>query len=65
MKVKMKVRKSSAKRFRVTKNGKIMRDSANRNHKNSHKSASQKRRLDLKEAVDKSDKTRIERTLGI
>ncbi len=65
MKSKMKTRKSAAKRFHVTGSGKIMRESAKRNHKNYHKSASQKRRLDLKKALSKPDTKRARRTLGI
>jgi large subunit ribosomal protein L35 len=61
----MKIRKSAVKRFRVTVGGKIMRASANRNHKNSHKSASQERRLDLVKGVSKPDFRRTRRALGI
>jgi large subunit ribosomal protein L35 len=65
MKSKMKVRKSAAKRYHVTGSDKIMRESAKRNHKNYHKSAAQKRRLDVSKEVSKSDKKRARRTLGI
>lgn len=65
MKSKMKVRKSAAKRYHVTGSGKITIDAANRNHKNYHKSASQKRRLDLGKVISKTDEKRAKRALGI
>ncbi len=65
MKSKMKTNKSVAKRFRVTKNGKILHESANRSHKNYHKSASRKRRLDVGSELQQSDKRRIKKALGI
>lgn len=65
MKLKMKTNKSVAKRFRATKNGKLMHESANRSHKNYHKSSSRKRRLDVGSALSHADKKRIKRALGI
>lgn len=41
---KIKIRKSAAKRFKVTKNGKIMFGHQNAGHLKMHKSAKQKRR---------------------
>ncbi len=65
MKIKMKTSKSVSKRFRVTKNGKLMHESANRSHKNYHKSSSRKRRLDIGSNISSADKKRIKRALGI
>jgi large subunit ribosomal protein L35 len=65
MKNKMKTSKSVAKRFRVTKNGKILHACANRSHKNYHKSGSRKRRLDVGSELQSADKKRIRRALGI
>ncbi len=65
MKNKVKTNKSVAKRFRVTKNGKILHACANRSHKNYHKSGSRKRRLDVGSQLQSGDKRRIRRALGI
>lgn len=65
VKSKMKVKSSISKRFRVTKNGKIMRTSANRSHKNYHKSSSQKRRLDVNGTVCDADYKRTKKALGL
>ncbi len=65
MRLKMKTNRSVAKRFRVTRNGKLVYQSANRNHKNYHKSSSRKRRLNIGSNVSSADKPRIKRALGI
>ncbi|MCX7654676.1 MAG: 50S ribosomal protein L35 [Fervidobacterium sp.] len=61
---KMKTSKTAAKRFRVTKNGKIMRRHANAWHKTGKKRRSTLRALRLEDVVSKSDEARILRLLG-
>ncbi len=57
---KMKTHKGAKKRFRKTKNGKIMRNQANRSHLLRKKSPKRKRRLKKVEKVHKSNKRHIE-----
>ena len=62
---KMKSHKGAAKRFRVTRNGKVMRRRANLNHMLGKKTSRRKRNLDAPTAVvAESDKKRIRRMLG-
>ncbi|MEN3042788.1 MAG: 50S ribosomal protein L35 [Fervidobacterium sp.] len=61
---KMKTSKTAAKRFRVTKNGKIMRRHANAWHKTGKKRRSTLRALRLEDVVSKSDEARILSLLG-
>ncbi|MFN3692310.1 MAG: 50S ribosomal protein L35 [Fervidobacterium sp.] len=63
-KKKMKTSKTAAKRFRVTKNGKIMRRHANAWHKTGKKRRSTMRALRLEDVVASPDKPRILRLLG-
>jgi len=63
-KQKMKTSKTAAKRFKVTKNGKIMRRHANAWHKCGDKRRSTMRALRLEDVVADSDKPRILRLLG-
>jgi large subunit ribosomal protein L35 len=63
-KKKMKVSKTAAKRFKVTKNGKIMRRHANAWHKTGKKRRSTLRSLRLEDVVSQADKQRILRLLG-
>ncbi|SHH50597.1 50S ribosomal protein L35 [Thermosipho atlanticus] len=61
---KMKTHKSAAKRFSVTKNGKIMRRRAYAWHKTGKKRRSTLRKLRLEVEVKPADKKRILRMLG-
>lgn len=62
---KMKSHKGAAKRFRVTRNGKVLRRRAGLNHMLGKKSSKRKRNLDAPTAVvSESDKMRIRRMLG-
>lgn len=61
---KMKVSKTAAKRFKITKNGKIMRRHANAWHKTGKKRRSTLRALRLEDVVAKPDRKRILRLLG-
>lgn len=63
-KKKMKTSKTAAKRFKVTKNGKIMRRHANAWHKTGKKRRSTMRALRLEDVVASSDQPRILRLLG-
>ncbi|MFN6991950.1 MAG: 50S ribosomal protein L35 [Fervidobacterium sp.] len=63
-KKKMKTSKTAAKRFRLTRNGKIMRRHANAWHKTGKKRRSTLRALRLEDVVASSDKPRILRLLG-
>ena len=62
---KMKTHSGSAKRFRVTATGKVMRRSANKNHLLEHKSSRRKRRLADESVISPADTRRIKRLLGI
>jgi large subunit ribosomal protein L35 len=62
---KMKTHKGTAARFRITKNGKIVRRHAKLNHILSKKSPAQKRRLGHSDLVADSDKRGIKRMLGV
>ena len=62
---KLKTRKGFAKRFRVTKNGKIMRASAWKSHLLEHKSKKRKRNYENKQPVAKADRKEVRRALGI
>lgn len=61
---KMKVSKTAAKRFRVTRNGKIMRRHACAWHKTGKKRRSTLRALRIEDVVADSDKKRVLRLLG-
>ncbi|ABR30785.1 ribosomal protein L35 [Thermosipho melanesiensis BI429] len=61
---KMKTHKSAAKRFRVTKNGKIIRRHAYAWHKTGKKRRSTLRKLKLETEVSAVDKDRVLRLLG-
>lgn len=64
-KMKMKTRKSVAKRFKITATGKIIRRSSNNAHAYSKKSGSQQRRLDLPKEVKGRFAKYIRNLLGI
>jgi large subunit ribosomal protein L35 len=61
---KMKTHTGTAKRFRVTGSGKIMRRRANRAHYNEHKSSRVTRRLANEIPVAPADVREIKRLLG-
>ncbi len=54
----------ASKRFRVTRNGKVMRRQANRNHLLEHKSSKRTRRLYGDVALKTADAKRIRRMMG-
>lgn len=60
---KMKTHKASAKRFRVTGTGKIVRRKAFRKHLLVHKSGSRLRRISGNDVVSDTDLARIEHAL--
>jgi large subunit ribosomal protein L35 len=60
---KMKTHKSSAKRFKVTANGKIMREQGFRGHLNVKKSSRRKRRLDPMVVVHPANLNKLSLTL--
>jgi large subunit ribosomal protein L35 len=61
---KNKTHSGSAKRFRVSGSGKIMRLQANRNHLLEHKPTKRTRRVDGMVAMSSADTKRIRRLLG-
>lgn len=61
---KMKTKRGAAKRFRITRNGKIVRRKANHSHILTKKSRKRKRRLRDGDVVAAPDKKRIKRMLG-
>jgi large subunit ribosomal protein L35 len=62
---KMKSHSGTAKRFKVSGSGKILRQKAGRRHLLEHKSSKVTRRLDGVAVVSKADTPRIKRLLGI
>ncbi|MDY6915299.1 MAG: 50S ribosomal protein L35 [Candidatus Cloacimonadota bacterium] len=62
---KLKTRRAAAKRFKVTGKGKIKRSHAFAKHILTKKSAKRKRDLRQSTTVDKADKPRIKRMLGV
>jgi large subunit ribosomal protein L35 len=62
---KMKTHRGAAKRFKITRNGKIRRRRANANHFLGKKPSNRKRRLSGSDAViSDSDEQRVRRMLG-
>lgn len=61
---KMKTHKGTAKRFRVTGSGKLMRKKAGASHFQAKKSSSRKRRLKLMAVIKPVDSNRIKAVLG-
>ena len=61
---KMKTHSGTAKRFRLTGTGKVMRRRANRNHLLEHKSSRVTRRLKAEQAVATNDVREIKKLLG-
>ena len=62
---KLKTNKSAAKRFRVTKNGKVKRHRAGKRHLLSGKTAKRKRQLRHPAVTDSADTPRIKKLLGL
>jgi large subunit ribosomal protein L35 len=62
---KMKTHRGAARRFAVTKNGKLRRRHARLNHILEKKSPAQKRRLGREAAVAAGDRRSVRRMLGI
>jgi len=60
---KMKTHRASAKRYKVTSTGKLLRNQANRSHINTKKSSARKRRLDRIVAVSAGDAIKIAKSL--
>lgn len=60
---KLKTRKAIAKRFRISKKGKILRSRAFRSHKRTKKSSKRKRFLRGKDLVSIADKKKIRRQM--
>jgi large subunit ribosomal protein L35 len=62
---KMKPHKGAKKRFRVTRNGKVVAASAFTGHMRASKSSRRKRRLRGVSAISKPDARRVKRLLGL
>ncbi|MDG3012115.1 50S ribosomal protein L35 [Rhodococcus sp. D2-41] len=62
---KSKTHSGTAKRFKVSGSGKVLRQKAGRRHLLEHKSSRVTRRLDGKAVVSEQDAPRIKRLLGI
>jgi large subunit ribosomal protein L35 len=62
---KQKTNKSVAKRFKVTKSGKVKRGKPGRRHLLSVKSAKQRRRLRRKEILGSEEAFKIKKLLGL
>ncbi|MBD3236908.1 MAG: 50S ribosomal protein L35 [Candidatus Eisenbacteria bacterium] len=62
---KIRTRRSSAKRFRLTGTGRIRRRRANKGHMLTRKTRKRKRRLRQAAIVDRADEGRVLRQLGL
>ena len=62
---KLKTRKGHADRFRVTKNGKLIRRKTRESHIRNWKSAKRKRHYKLAEDVASGDQAQVRRALGV
>jgi large subunit ribosomal protein L35 len=62
---KIKTQKGLAKRIRVTRNGKLMRAGAWKNHMLEHKSKKRKRNYNNEQSVSKADSKTVRRALGV
>ncbi len=62
---KIKTRKGVKKRFKVTKKGKLKRSHAFKGHILTKKSAKRKRNLRKSEIVNKADKKRMKKMMGV
>lgn len=63
-KTKQKTRKSLTKRFKITKNGKVLRRQGFKRHLNAKKSAKRKRRLGKVILTKKTHAKKIKKALG-
>ena len=61
---KMKTHSGTAKRFRITGGGKVIRRRANMNHLLEHKSSRRTRRLNQDQVLAPSDTKKIKKLLG-
>lgn len=61
---KIKTHKGAAKRFKVTRSGKILRVKAYKSHILTKKDAERKRRLGMIQEVSTSDRKKVRRLLG-
>jgi large subunit ribosomal protein L35 len=61
----MKTHRGAARRFRVTKNGKLMRRQTRLNHELEKKSSTRKRRLGREVEVAAGDRRSVRRMLGL
>ncbi|GAB4317043.1 50S ribosomal protein L35 [Pseudothermotoga elfii] len=64
-KCKMKVSKTASKRFKITKNGKVMFNHARTRHTTGKRRRSALRVLRKKDALAKGDEKRVKRLLGV
>ncbi|MGC8785427.1 MAG: 50S ribosomal protein L35 [Armatimonadota bacterium] len=64
-KQKMKTHKTAVKRFALSGKGKLICRNAANSHMFLHKSGSRKRRLEIEKEVDKGNRWRMKRLLGI
>ena len=62
---KLKTRKGHADRFRITKNGKLIRRKTRESHIRNWKSAKRKRHYHLPEEVASGDQAQVRRALGV
>lgn len=60
---KMKTRQAVKKRFKISKNGKVMHARAGKNHLLTHKSSNRKKNLSGESEINKADKKRIKQML--
>lgn len=62
---KMKTHKGAAKRFKLTKSGKLKKNKSGLNHLLTCKSRKRKRHLRKDEVLHKTDEARVKRMLGL
>ncbi len=62
---KMKTRRSSAKRFKLTGTGKLKRNKANHRHMLIRRAKSAKRKMRKAGLIDQSDAKKVRRMLGV
>lgn len=62
---KLKIHKGTAKRVKLTKTGKVLRQRAFKNHMLSKKSKSRKRRINTSATIEGSVAKNIKRALGV
>ncbi|MFH0773002.1 MAG: bL35 family ribosomal protein [bacterium] len=65
MKVKTKTRKSAAKRFKVTKNGKVLHRSQNLRHLRTVKGSRNQRRLKLMKKLGGKFASKVKKMMGL